>query len=130
MINIKNITKISMILVFGLLVTKAYSRNLDGTGPQGLGPKTGHEQGDCENRNPKNKILGLGRNSKTGQGLGRRQGLGKTETRNGGLGLGIDRNKNLSSQKKLEALELHKDVVQNEIDNLNSKKHLMLVNLK
>lgn len=128
--NIKKITKISIVLVFGLLVTTVYSRNFDRTGPQGLGPKTGLEQGECQNTNPKNKTLGLGlgRNSKTSRRLGlvqrhrlganQKQGLGKTETRNGGLGLGINRNQNISSQKKIEALELQKDKVQSEIKNL------------
>ena len=122
--NIKEMTKISLVLAFGFATTAVYSRNLDGTGPQGLGPKTGLEQGECLNATPKKKTLGLGlgRNSKSGrrQGLrnGRREGLRKTETINGGLGLEIDRNKNLSSQKKIEALELHKGEVQNKIENL------------
>ncbi|MBU0614128.1 DUF5320 domain-containing protein [Patescibacteria group bacterium] len=50
--------------------------NLDGTGPNGKGPKTGRGQGNCkgaDKASPKKRLLGLG----NGNGSGRGQGLGR-----------------------------------------------------
>jgi hypothetical protein len=48
--------------------------NRDGTGPEGKGPRTGRELGNCEDANPRKgtsrRGSGLGRGR--GQGLGRR----------------------------------------------------------
>jgi hypothetical protein len=58
--------------------------NLDGTGPDGLGPKTGAERGNCSDTKPKTRPLdgreeGLGKGQKARrqpkQGL--RRGLGR-----------------------------------------------------
>ena len=45
--------------------------NRDRTGPEGKGPKTGRQLGDCEGADPK---AGRGRGSR-GQGLGRGRGF-------------------------------------------------------
>ena len=44
--------------------------NRDGKGPEGKGPKTGRQMGDCEGAEP---IVGRGR----GAGAGRRMGCGR-----------------------------------------------------
>ncbi len=127
--NIKKITKISLILVFGLLITKAYSRNFDGTGPRGFGPKTGLEQGDCQEPNknqPKTERFGR----KQRRNYKQRQDFKRNNTRNGGLGLGINRNKNLNSQKKIKALKSHQIEVQKKIDDLSEETFNINENLK
>ena len=43
--------------------------NRDGTGPEGKGPKTGRQMGDCEDAEP---VVGRGRGAGRGQGRGRR----------------------------------------------------------
>ncbi len=52
--------------------------NLDGTGPDGQGPKTGRGMGNCDGAKPKNA------NRAPGRGLGRGQGLGRGAGRRGG----------------------------------------------
>jgi hypothetical protein len=47
--------------------------NRDGTGPEGKGPKTGRQMGDCEDAKPvAGKRLGSGRGLGRGKGAGRR----------------------------------------------------------
>ncbi len=70
--------------------------NLDGTGPQGKGPKTGRGLGNCNsvnesqnsNQDQTNQDNG-GLRKRRGQGLGQRggNGLGR-QNKNNGLGLG------------------------------------------
>jgi len=36
--------------------------NKDGKGPQGKGPKTGRQEGDCEGAKPLGRRMGRGRN--------------------------------------------------------------------
>ena len=47
--------------------------NRDGTGPEGKGPKTGRQMGDCEGAEP---VAGKGRRPR-GRGLGRGKGFRK-----------------------------------------------------
>ncbi len=49
--------------------------NLDATGPQGKGPKTGRGVGNCDTQ--KRGLFGLGR----GRGRGNRQGSGRGQGR-------------------------------------------------
>jgi len=42
--------------------------NRDKTGPEGKGPKTGRQMGDCEDAKP---VAGRGRGPGTGRGAGR-----------------------------------------------------------
>ena len=47
--------------------------NRDKTGPEGKGPKTGRQMGECEDAKPvAGRKLGLGRGRGLGQGRGRR----------------------------------------------------------
>lgn len=53
--------------------------NKDGTGPQGRGPKTGRQEGDCEGAKPIGRGFGFGRGFGRrcfGQGFGFGRGLG------------------------------------------------------
>ena len=43
--------------------------NKDGTGPEGEGPKTGRQMGDCENTKPVGRNLKVGRFFRRGRGL-------------------------------------------------------------
>lgn len=45
--------------------------NKDGTGPEGLGPKTGRQLGNCKEASPV-EGRGFGRGRGLGRGLGRR----------------------------------------------------------
>ncbi len=53
--------------------------NFDGTGPNGLGPKTGRGQGPCNNdaSNPEATGQGLGLGRGRGRGMGRGYGRGR-----------------------------------------------------
>ena len=45
--------------------------NRDGKGPEGKGPKTGRQMGECEGAEP---VAGRGRGPGTGRGAGRGRG--------------------------------------------------------
>lgn len=61
----------------------------NGTGPSGMGPKTGRGMGNCNPKKTGNGIISnLGQGFGLGRGQGRGQGLGK------GLGLGRRTNNN------------------------------------
>ena len=60
--------------------------NRDGTGPEGKGPKTGRQLGNCEGAEPQ-------------PGFGPRRGLGK------GLGRGLGRKSNRPGRLKAKAGE-------------------------
>ena len=48
--------------------------NKDGTGPEGKGPKTGRQMGNCKDAKPQ-QGLGRGRNLDRNRGLGRGRGF-------------------------------------------------------
>ena len=54
--------------------------NRDKTGPEGKGPKTGRQMGNCEETKPQ-QGLGRGRNLVRGRSLGRGRGLRKPRNR-------------------------------------------------
>ena len=61
-------------------ITNKTMPNLDGTGPDAQGPKTGREMGDCDGAKPRNANQPLRR----GIGFGRRPGFGRGAGRRGG----------------------------------------------
>lgn len=60
----------------------------DRTGPQGKGPKTGLQLGDCEGATPVQRGNGLGRGQGQGLGRGRGRGLGRANVNRRGMGRG------------------------------------------
>ena len=46
--------------------------NKDGTGPEGKGPRTGRQLGDCEDAEP---VVARGRGAGAGRGAGRGRGF-------------------------------------------------------
>lgn len=82
--NIQKVTKIVLVLALGFATRAIHPRDLDGTGPEGLGSKTGLQRGKCQNTNPNKTLNRLYRNSRTNCSSGLRCGLGR---RNAGLGL-------------------------------------------
>ncbi len=51
--------------------------NKDGTGPQGKGPKTGRQEGNCEGAQPiRGQGIGQGQGNGQGQGIGQGRGRG------------------------------------------------------
>ena len=80
----------------------------DKTGPQGLGPKTGRQLGDCEGTTP---IVGRG----FGQGFGRgMRGFG----RGCGRGGGCRRNFSLSKGDEKKILEAEKKEIESRLKEL------------
>lgn len=69
--------------------------NMDGTGPQGKGPKTGRELGECQDANPR---VGRGR----GMGFG---GFGRGCRFGFGRGMGFRRQISLSKEEEKRILE-------------------------
>lgn len=54
--------------------------NMDKTGPQGKGPKTGRQMGNCEgaeNNTPQGQGFGRGMGRRCGRGCGRGMGRGR-----------------------------------------------------
>ena len=99
----KSVIKMSLVLVLGLAIVNVYSRNLDGTGPKGLGSDTGRGKGICQGVSIDNQGRGLGL-SRRGQGRG--------------MGNGLGLNRDLSSQDRLKQLKVSKVRLKNEIAEL------------
>lgn len=61
---------------------------MDGTGPQGKGPRTGRGQGRCKKNTEEKMIPGQGRGQGKGQGRGQGKGQGRSPEKSQGRGQG------------------------------------------
>ncbi len=93
----------------------------DGTGPRGLGSKTGRGQGRCQKGGTEAQNPGFGQGRGAGQGRGQGLGQGQGQGFGKGLGNGFGYSQNLDSQSKLEELKAYKARLESEIADLEKQ---------
>ena len=83
----------------------------DKTGPQGLGPKTGRQMGNCENAEPDvEKGMGFG-----ARGCGMRRGFGRCQGRR----YGYRNSAVLTKDQEKKILEAEKQEIENRLKEFN-----------